>query len=80
MSKEIKQNNPMFSNWCCFTGHRMSQFFKYKDQQEQNYDSLQVRENLNRSYHNYSKSRSRVDNNFNDINHQKRFQAFVKLQ
>ena len=47
--------------------------FKYNDQQEQNYDSLQLRENSNRSYHNYSESRSRVDKSFNDINPQQEF-------
>ena len=50
------------------SGHTIRHCFKYNDQQEQNYDSLQLRENSNRSYHNYSKSRSRVDNNFNEIN------------
>ena len=65
-----KQNNPMFCNWCCMSGHTIRHCFKYNDQQEQNYDSLQLRENSNRSYHNYNKSRSRVDKNFNDINPQ----------
>ena len=60
-----KQNNPMFCNWCCMSGHTIRHCFKYIDQQEQNYDSLQLGENSNRSYHNYSKSRSRVDNKFN---------------
>ena len=68
-----KQNNPMFCNWCCMSGHTIRHCFKYNDQQEQNYDSLQLRENSNRSYHNYSKSRSRVDNNFNDISPQQEF-------
>ena len=62
-----KQNNPMFCNCCCISGHRIRHCFKYNDQQEQNYDSLQLREKSNRSYHNFNKSRSRVDNNFNDI-------------
>ena len=68
-----KQNNPMFCNWCCMSGHTIRHCFKYNDQQEQNYDSLQLRENSNRSYHNYSKSRSRVDNKFKDINPQQEF-------
>ena len=68
-----KQNNPMFCNWCCMSGHTIRHCFKYNDQQEQIYDSLQLRENSNRSYHNYSKIRSRVDNNFNDINPQQEF-------
>ena len=55
------------------SGHTIRHCFKYNDQKEQNYDSLQLRENSNRSYHNYSKSRSKVDNNFNDINPQHEF-------
>ena len=68
-----KQKNPMFCNWCCMSGHTISHCFKYNDQQEQNYDSLQLRENSNKSYHKYSKNRSRVDNSFNDINPQQEF-------
>ena len=68
-----KRNNPMFCNWCCMSGHTIRRCFKYNDQQEQNYDSLQLRENSNRSYHNYSKSRSRVDKNFNEINRKQDF-------
>ena len=55
------------------SGHTISHCFKYNDQQEQNYNSLQLRENSNRSHHNYSKNRSRVDNKFNDINPQQEF-------
>ena len=31
-----KQNNPMFCNWCCMSGHTISQCFKYNNHQEQN--------------------------------------------
>ena len=69
-----KQNNPIFvCKWFCMSGHTIRHCFKFNNQQEQNYDSLQLRENSYRSYHNYSKNRSRVDNNFNDINHQQEF-------
>ena len=74
-----KQNNPMFCNWCCMSGHTISHCFKYNDQQDQNYDSLQLRENSNRSCHNYSKSRPRVDNNFNDKNSQQEFRHLSNL-
>ena len=46
--------------------------YKYKDHQEQNYASLQIRENANRSFHDFS-CRSRVGNNFKDITHQQEF-------
>ena len=55
------------------SGHKISHCFKYNDQQEQNYDSLQLGDNSNRNYHYYSKSRSRVDNNFNEINFKQDF-------
>ena len=44
-----KRNNPMICNWCCMSGHTIRHCFKFNDQQEQNYDSLQLRENSNRS-------------------------------
>ena len=62
-----KQNNPMYCKWCCKSDHTISHYFNYNDQQEQNYDSLQVRENSDRNYHNYKKNTSRIDINFNDI-------------
>ena len=74
-----KQNKPMFCNWCCMSGHTIRHCFNYNDQQEQNYHSLQLRENSNRSYHNYSKSRLRVDSNFNDINPQQEFRHLSNL-
>ena len=61
------------------SGPAISHCIKYNDQQEQNYDSLQLRENSNRSNHNYSKSRSRVDNNFKDINLQQEFRQLSKF-
>ena len=62
------------------SGHTIRHCFEYNDQQEQNYDSLQLRENSNRSYNNYSTSMSRVDNNFNDINPQQEFRPLSNFK